>query len=279
MKKIIITLMLFAVLCAAVFAQNASDFTTDGKGTITGYNGKDTVIIIPSKIGSETITTIGEKAFYNKGLTNVTIPNSVKGIWESAFYCNQLTSVIIPDSVTGIGISAFSSNQLTSVKISNRVTSIGFAAFANNRLTSVILPASVLWMESAVFGNNSNLTAINVAEGNTAYSSQDGVLYNKTKSELVQWPPGKSSVSIPSTVISIEPYAFYGFRHNSVTIPDSVTKICVGAFEKTLLTSVTIGANVTVDEDNSFNKAYNRDGKLAGTYTRPNTDSETWTRK
>jgi len=98
-RKTALTFALIAALSITAYAQNASDFKTDGKGTITGYTGTDTVIVIPSKIGNETIKAIGEKAFYKKGLTSVTIPNSVKFIYDWAFKFNILTSITIGANV------------------------------------------------------------------------------------------------------------------------------------------------------------------------------------
>jgi len=94
-RKTTLAIAVFIALSASAYAQNASDFTTDGKGTITGYNGKEKNIVIPSKIGSETITTVGVNAFYEKGLTSVTIPNSIKVIDDYAFRYNSLTSITI----------------------------------------------------------------------------------------------------------------------------------------------------------------------------------------
>ena len=70
-------------------------------------------IIIPSSVTynsvSYSVTSIGERAFDDCGLTSVTIPNSVTSIGERAFYgCYGLTSVTIPNSVTSIGESVFS---------------------------------------------------------------------------------------------------------------------------------------------------------------------------
>ena len=93
-----------------------------------------------------TVTSIGNCAFLDcRGLTAVTIPNSVTSIGGSAFSYCSLTSVTIPDSVTSIGIHAFDNcNKLTSVTIGNSVTSIGEQAFYQcSGLTTLTIGNSV----------------------------------------------------------------------------------------------------------------------------------------
>ena len=91
------------------------------------------------------------------------------------------------------------------------------------------------------------MTSINVASGNTHYSSIDGVLYNYVQDTLIQCPGAKTSVTIPNSVTSIGYSAFDGCSGlTSVTIPNSVTSIGNWAFSGCSgLTSVTIGNSVT----------------------------------
>ena len=107
------------------------------KGEITNYKKWANAlcsdsIAIPATIGRVPVKSIGNHAFANKGLTSVTIPNSVTSIGKSAFVDNQLTSVTLSNSLTSIELYAFRNNQLTSITIPNSVTSIGTSAFSNN---------------------------------------------------------------------------------------------------------------------------------------------------
>ena len=222
-------------------------------GTITDC---DTSVIsanIPSAIDGVAVTSIGECAFKNcSSLTSVTIPKSVTSIGDYAFFwCSSLTSVTIPKSVTSIGDYAFNyCSSLTSVTIPNSVTSIGEGAFfCCSSLTRVTIPNSVTSIGDYAFSYCSSLTAIYVAEGNTTYTSEDGVLFSKDKTMLYRYPAGKmeNEYAIPESVTSIGDCAFSECSSlTSVTIPNSVTSIGVSAFsECSSLTSVTIPNGVT----------------------------------
>jgi hypothetical protein len=137
----------------------------DGNATITNYTGPDMAIDIPAAIfcgdGCEyPVTAIGTEAFFGKGLTSVTIPNSVSSIGQSAFDSNDLmASVTIGSSVTSIGRYAFSYTGLTSVTIPDSVTSIGGYAFSYSQLTSVTIGSSVTSIGEYAFGSNTGLTS------------------------------------------------------------------------------------------------------------------------
>ncbi|MBR2042722.1 MAG: leucine-rich repeat protein, partial [Clostridia bacterium] len=160
----------------------------------------------------------------------------VTSIGSFAFYNCSLTSVTIPDSVTSIGGSAFENcTSLTSVNIGNSVTSIEDYAFCDcTSLTSVTIPDSVTSIGITAFYDCSSLTSIEVSEKNQNYSSVDGVLFNKAKTELICYPEGKTNkdYTIPDSVTSIGWCAFsYCTSLTSVTIPDSVTSIGYRAFD------------------------------------------------
>ena len=171
-------------------------------------------------------------------VTNESTEYSVTSIGNSAFRsCSSLTAVTIPASVTNIDSYAFSwCSQLTAVTIPEGVATIGYYAFEYcSALTEVNIPASVTNIGSWAFVDCSALTAIHVAEGNTAYSSEDGVLFNKDKTTLVCYPIGKTETTytVPATVTTIETSAFKKCTAlTEITIPDGVTYINTSTFEK-----------------------------------------------
>ena len=184
----------------------------NGTLAIKGYAGFDKIFTVPSEINGKKVTEIGDSVFKDcLILTSVTIPNSVTSVGDRAFWgCANLTSITIPDSVMSIGFIAFSDcSSLKSVTIPDSVTSIGDSAF----------------------GDCTSLTAIDVTIGNKNYTSVNGVLFNKDKTELICYPAGKTDKSyiIPDSVISMGYSAFRSCVNlTRIIIPDSVTEIAVG---------------------------------------------------
>ena len=118
----------------------------------------------------------------------------------------------------------------------------------------VLIDYSLLLGYSA-FRSCTGLMSIDVDNNNTAYCSEDGVLFNKTKTTLMIYPAGKTGAyNIPNSVTSIGNYTFQGCTGlTSVTIGNSVTDIGACAFSYcTGLTSVTIPKSVTSIESSAF---------------------------
>ena len=208
----------------------------------------------------ESVTTIGKYTFENcPSLISVTIPDSVTSIGDGAFYsCYSLTSVTIPDSATSIGDGAFAfCYSLKNVTIPDNVTTIGNYAFAHcTSLTNIGIPDGVNNIGYWAFYECSGLTSIDVSKNNTAYTSVDGVLFNKDKTVLIQYSIGnaRTSYTIPYSVINIYDGAFaFCYSLKNVTIPDSVTSIEKYAFSDCdSLTSITIPDGVTTICDTAF---------------------------
>ena len=87
---------------------------------VVRYYGDETDIVIPSRHEGYPVIAIYQEAFKEKGITSVTIPNSIMYISDYVFYGNKLSEISIPDSVKKIGSFAFASNELTKVTIPER---------------------------------------------------------------------------------------------------------------------------------------------------------------
>lgn len=200
----------------------------------------------------DSVISIGELAFLDcTKLTHITIPSSVTSIGRRAFNrCSHLAEITIPSSVASIGERAFQGcMDLTDITIPNSVTSIGEQAFYDcTKLTHITIPESVASIGLRAFGNCSSLTNINVDANNQNFSSLNGILFDKSQSEIVFYPPGKTedTYSIPEGVTSIGKQAFYRcYQLADITIPNSVASIDYGAFEDCNFTSITIPDSVT----------------------------------
>ena len=229
-----------------------------GTGAMTDYSSTSSAPwysyrkrIISVSISSG-VTDIGDYAFrYCTSLASVTIPNSVIDIGVSAFEgCTGLTDITIPNSVTKLDRYVFyNCISLSNIMIPDSVTDIGSCAFYYcSGLTSITIPNSVTSIGVGIFARCSNLTVIQVSGENTAFTSEDGVLYVKDKTRLVACPGARTGAfTIPESVTMITASAFYGCTGlTSVTIPNGVTSIGYQAFYGCSgLINITIPESVT----------------------------------
>ena len=246
--------LVFTGLPANIFTGNmevkASELTyTDGNSTykyvvngdtvkITDWSGTDTEITVPSEIDGKTVTEIWYAAFSNcTSLTEIEIPDSVTEIGERAFEsCTALKSIELSNSLITVGSYAFHyCTSLTEIIIPDSVTKIEFSAFLNcDALLNIKIPAKVEKIDTLAFAYCDKLVSIEVSEENKIYSSEDGMLYNKDKTVLLQFPNGRGgNIELPNDVIKIDDYAFESCTSlTGIKLPNSLTEIGGAAFRK-----------------------------------------------
>ena len=232
----------------------------DGDGTYDSIEIDDcdtsaVSVKIPSKIYGLPVTSIGYEAFFGcRGLTSITIPDSVTSIGFAAFEnCKNLLSITIPDSVTSIGGNAFGGNafdgctKLVTLIISDGSKTITSAMTSGleSTIKEVIIPDSITSIGDMAFYGCSSLENVYISDiaawCNIAFEyASSNPLYNVgnlyLNGELVK------DIVIPDSVTSIRSYAFYNCKNlASITIPDSVTSIGGNAFSYcSSLASITI---------------------------------------
>ena len=184
-------------------------FTFDeSTGTITGYgvmydeDGKcPSDVVIPKEIDDVAVTKIGDYAFdadqSSVDLTHVIIPDSVTAIGETAFYYSSISHITIPESVTKIGTSSFEETYLSQVTIPESVTELGSHPFIWSSFDLIVLPGSINSIDVGFF--DTDISNIILMEGITSIGSN---AFDKSG--------GFETIEIPSSVIRIENKAFSG---------------------------------------------------------------------
>lgn len=182
-------------------------FIEIGNGAVPWYEYSDS---IKEFYINEGITTICHPAFSeSERIEKVTIPSSVKKIADYAFSdCEAIESISIPDGVVEIGESAFNGClSLKTVSIGKDLIEIGHSAFYK-------CPS---------------IESFTVSSENPAFSSDEcGVLFNKDKTNLIQYPIGntRDTYNVPDGVENIAAESFMDASALvNISLPDSVTYI------------------------------------------------------
>jgi hypothetical protein len=268
-------IMLLSLLPSMAFAESGTcgdnltwSLTNDGMLTISGTGD------MANYAKTQDVPWYAERS----EIKSIVIENGITNIAKSAFYeCESLEKIEVDPnnnnymSVDGV---LFDKAVTTLIqypagksdkkyKIPNSVTTIGEDAFtACKNLTSVIIPEGVTSIENCAFYYCKSLKNFKVDSNNNNYTSVDGVLFDKYKTTLIQYPESKSNkkYKIPNGVMSIEKYAF-GACYNlaSVDVPSSVMSIGDKAFYYcTSLEKIEVDSNnnnYTSDDGVLFDKA------------------------
>lgn len=256
LSAILAAIMVFSMMPMTTFAETSGDFEyiilDDGTAEITGYNGNDKILDIPSSIDGYAVTRIGISAFAHcESVTSVTVPDSVTFVGDSAFRdCPNLEKAVIGNGVTSVENGTFENcGNLTSVVIGNSVTSLGWAFGRCFRLENITLPDSLtnIYSES-IFAD----TAIYCNQNNWV----DGVLYIDRcliKADSRFFVADEYTIADGTRMIADE--AFFGRSGlHKIVIPDSVRSIGNSAFNGCgFLSDITIGNGVTRIGYSAFN--------------------------
>ena len=245
----------------------------DGTVALTKYTGKDGTLAIPGILDGKTVSRVGDEAFFNcRGLTSITIPDSVTSIGDRAFFsCSSLASITIPDSVTAIGANPFDCcGKLTDIQVSPDHPALAVIdgvlfSKADKQLVcypyaftaeSYIIPQGIKAIGDYAFGGCTSLTSITIP--NSVTSIGDFAFFSCHS---------LTSVTIPDSVTFIGDDAFsFCSSLAAVTIPDSVTSIGDHTFSFcSILTSITIPDSVTTIGANPFDSC----GKLTDIQVSP----------
>lgn len=236
----------------------ASDFdctTENGEVTITDYTGTREHVLIPSEIGGFPVTALADKAFYEKHVTTVVVPDSVTEIGDLCFSGdNYLVSLTLPDGLAELSYGALEScYSLMDFELPKGLKTIGEGALQSIfYLTHLTIPAGVTDIEQMNFLMMHGLEEVSVAEGSTSftYDAENGLLMTADKARLLHCffhlAPQKEII-LPEGMKTIDPFAFhYDVTVEKIVLPEGTETIGLLAFGICpKLTEIVIPASVT----------------------------------
>lgn len=236
----------------------ASDFAytaADGEVTITEYIGTSEHVLIPPAIDGLPVTALGHRAFYEKTVTTVVVPDSVTEIGAACFSGdNYLVSLKLPDGLKRLPPASLEScMRLYDFDLPQSLEKIYSSVFEfNYYLTHLTLPSSLTEIEQQNFIGLYGLQSLTLAEDNEAFKLDEtnGLLMTADGTRLLHCfsdiVPAEEII-LPEGVKIVDPFAFhYDYDVERIVLPEGVETIGAMAFAMCPnLTEIVIPASVT----------------------------------
>lgn len=236
----------------------ASDFdctVENGEVTITDYTGTREHVLIPSEIDGQPVTALADKAFYEKHVTTVVVPDSVTEIGDLCFSGdNYLVSLTLPDGLAELPYGALEScMRLYDFDLPQGLKKISASALQYNYyLTHLTLPSSLTEIEQLNFIGLYGLQSLTLVEDNAAFKLDEtnGLLMTADGTRLLHCFSDISpaeEIILPEGVKIVDPFAFhYDYDVKRIVLPEGVETIGAMAFAMCPnLTEIVIPASVT----------------------------------
>lgn len=235
-----------------------SDFayTADGgEVTITDYIGTSEHVLIPDTIDGLPVTALGHRAFYEKTVTTVVVPDSVTEIGAACFSGdNYLVSLKLPDGLKRLPPASLEScMRLYDFDLPQSLEKIYSSVFEfNYYLTHLTLPSSLTEIEQLNFIGLYGLQSLTLAEDNAAFKLDEtnGLLMTADGTRLLHCfsdiVPAEEII-LPEGVKIVDPFAFhYDYDVKRIVLPEGVETIGAMAFAMCPnLAEIVIPASVT----------------------------------
>lgn len=137
----------------------------DGKTTvITKLKKEAEEIRLPTVVGGYRVVAIGDRVFSSlnaETVFRVVVPESITSVGEEAFFNSAGVEIIIEGELSFVGEKAFHGcDGLKTVKLGGGIANIGFEAFASSGLESIDLPESLKTVDESAFDNCTSLETV-----------------------------------------------------------------------------------------------------------------------
>lgn len=268
MKEWLALLLIYALLATCSFAladdtriSGLYTYSIKGNGTVSivdyDWSKSSGDIYIPSMLDGYSVTTIGEEAFaYGKKTSKkaalIVIPDSITAIGEKAFYNSPISTVSIPVSVKLIGKAAFAYCDITQFIVDQKqpyfATIDGVLYDKRNKAllshpqckaVSSKIPEGILSISEYAFSGlsigNSDTSALcltdilpSTLERIEPHAFENCTIYystNNSQSGITYYNSYANNLALlPSNLTSVGDYAFTGcvFRCNSYSTPETI---------------------------------------------------------
>lgn len=197
----------------------------------------------------ESVKKINANAFGLTSLNQIHLPRNLEEIGFCAFESTPITSLTIRGGVK-LGTGCFNAcYKLSNISILEGTTDLPTACFAGTAISSIHLPASLKTIGEQAFYGCDNLKEVSLSSDNPNFLVENNILYSKDKKRLIIFPIGRQEINdfnVPEGVEIIGTGAFgYASYLNKITLPQSVDSIAPAAFYASALTEIKIPEKVT----------------------------------